>query len=247
MGKVLSLLYGVFAYLVFFLTFLYAIGFTEGMVVPKSINTVYDGITSPLGQSILINVLLLGAFGIQHSIMARPAFKKWWTKIIPEPVERSTFVLVGSLLLGLMMWQWRPIQDTFWKVEHDLVCAALRTISLLGWAMVLYSSFLIDHFELFGLKQVYLHWTGKTSSHPPFIVRSLYRYVRHPLMLGFMIAFWATPDMTYGHLLFCCVTTAYVLVALQLEERDLVAVIGKDYESYCKRTPMLIPLPTKGN
>lgn len=242
MNKTVAILYGVIAYVVFLAAFLYAIGFVESMVVPKAIN---DGEATSAITAVIINVLLLGLFGIQHSIMARPAFKDWWTRIVPKPVERSTFVLIASLILVLMYWQWRPMIGVVWHVEAQWARVLLFAVSFMGWALVLYSTFLIDHFDLFGLRQVWLHFKGKPYTFPHFQERSVYRYVRHPLMLGFIVAFWSTPHMTVGHMLFAVVTTAYILVALQIEERDLIKFHGDDYRNYRKRTSMLVPWPRR--
>jgi protein-S-isoprenylcysteine O-methyltransferase Ste14 len=234
--------YGLVAYAAFFVTFLYAIGFVSSLGVPKAIN---DGPVGPAGTAILVNVLLLGLFAVQHTIMARPAFKAWWTRIIPKPIERSTFVLAASACLLLLFWLWRPLPSSIWHVENAVGRGVLIGISMVGWAIVLYSSFLIDHFDLFGLRQVVLHARGIEYRHHPFVERSLYRLIRHPLMAGFIIAFWVTPDMTVGHLLFAGVTTAYILFGITVEERDLVKFLGDDYLAYRRRTPMLIPHPTR--
>lgn len=244
MGKNSILTYGIIAYIAFLITILYAIGFVGNWVVPKSIDT---GDVRPLGQTILINVVLLGLFAVQHTIMARPAFKIWWTRIIPESVERSTFVLVASLLLLLLFWQWRPMPTVVWQIDQPVVSTALQCLSLVGWIMVFYSSFLIDHFDLFGLRQVVLHYRGQEYTHPSFAVRSLYRWIRHPLMAGFLIAFWFTPTMTQGHLLFAFVTTGYIFFGIWVEERDLAKVLGDDYEKYRKRTAMIIPISKGGS
>ncbi len=230
--------YGLVAYGFFLAAFLYAIGFLTVGLVPKSIDT---GPAVPLWEAILVNSLLLGAFAVQHTIMARPAFKRWWTQIIPPAMERSTFVLAASLLLLLLFWQWRPIPGMLWQVEHPVGWTLLTGISLLGWATVLYTSFLIDHFDLFGLRQVFLNWRGQPYTHPRFIERSLYRVIRHPLMAGFLVAFWFTPTMTYGHLLFAGLTTAYIFIGVAFEERDLVRALGPQYLDYRARTPMLCP------
>ena len=230
--------YGVAAYFVFLATFLYLIGFVGGLVVPKDVNT---GEAGPLGAALLINSLLLGLFAVQHAVMARPAFKAWWTRIVPEAVERSTYVLATCVVLGLMVWQWRPIEGTIWLIEQPFASGLLQALSFFGWGLVLFSSFLIDHFDLFGLRQVWLYFRGKEYTQHPFVERSLYRIVRHPLMLGFLIAFWATPNMTGGHLVFALLTTGYILIGTRIEERDLVQILGDDYIEYRARTPGLIP------
>jgi protein-S-isoprenylcysteine O-methyltransferase Ste14 len=227
-GRAAALAYGVASYLVFFASFVYTVAFIGNYGVPKSIDV---GSESELGPSILINVALLGAFALQHSVMARPAFKRWWTTVIPPSCERSTYVLVSSLLLILLLWQWRPITTTIWRVE-GVPAAILTAICWIGWLIALASTWLIDHFELFGLRQARV---------AAFKTPLLYRLVRHPLMLGFLLAFWATPHMTAGHLLFAAVMTAYILVGVRLEERDLVAQFGATYEQYRRRVPMLVP------
>ncbi|MHC4106909.1 MAG: methanethiol S-methyltransferase [Planctomycetota bacterium] len=242
MNRVAVFVYGVVAYVIFFVTFCYAIGFVGSLVVPKGID---DGAEGSLGAAIGINVVLLLLFGGQHSIMARPAFKDWWTKIVPVAIERSTFVLLASLILVLMFWQWRPVTASIWQIDAPWARNILIGISLFGWLLVLYSTFLIDHFDLFGLRQVYLYLRGRPYTPPAFVERSIYRLVRHPLMLGFLIAFWVTPDMTAGHLLFAVVTTVYVLAAIQVEERDLARSLGDDYREYRTRTRMLVPLPKR--
>ena len=194
----------------------------------------------------MINLLLLGLFAIQHSTMARPGFKAKWTKIVPEPIERSTYVLFTSVLLIVMVWQWRPMTATIiWQVDTSAIRAILQSLSVLGFGIVLYSSFLIDHFDLFGLRQVVLCFRGQPYTSPVFRTRSLYRYIRHPLLAGFFIAFWATPTMTAGHLLFAVATSAYMFIGLTLEERDLLKVLGDDYKQYRAETPMLLPLGKK--
>lgn len=239
MKKTVFLLFGLIGYVSFLVTILYAIGFVGNLVVPKSIDSGAEG---NVGSAILINVLLLGLFALQHSIMARPAFKSWWTRIIPTTIERSVYVLLTSAILLFMFWQWRPIGATVWTVDQPVVKTILTIVSLIGWALVFYSSFIIDHFDLFGLKQVVLFWQGRELPQPAFAARSLYKFVRHPLMLGFLLAFWSAPTMTQGHLLFAAVTTAYILVAIQLEERDLLKALGEDYRSYRSRTPMILPI-----
>lgn len=239
--RVATFVYGLICYAIFFLTFLYLIGFVGNWVVPKSIDRggVSDG---PVWLAIIINSIPLAAFAIQHTVMARPAFKEWWTRYIPQPMERSTFVLVSCLILIVMVIVWRPMTDwSLWTVEAPLGRAILAGISLSGWAIVLFSSFLIDHFELFGLRQVTLRLLGRDYEPPRFVERSFYRVIRHPLMVGFMIAFWATPEMTAGHLLFAGLTTGYILFGVQIEERTLVALHGESYLEYRKRAGMFLP------
>ena len=240
MSRVVIFLYGLLAYACFFFTILYAIGFVGGIVVPKGID---DGTVGAVGPSILINVAFLLTFAVQHTIMARPAFKRWWTRIIPKAAERSTFVIVTSAILVTTFWQWRPLTGIVWDVETPALRAVLWGGFALGWGMVFYSTFLIDHFDLFGLRQVVLNLRRRPYAPTPFVERSLYRIVRNPLMLGFVIAFWTTPTMTTGHLLFAAVTTAYIIFGINVEERDIAKALGPEYESYRARTPMLIPIP----
>ena len=232
--------YGVVSYLAFLATFLYAVGLVGNLLVPKSIDV---GTIGPPGTAALIDSLLLAFFAVPHSVMARPAFKRWWTKFVPRPIERSTYVLISSLLLGLLFWQWRPIPSVVWHVGLPVGRWILLAIFWLGWAIVLLSTFLIDDFDLFGLRQVYLFATGQPYRPVEFKNPGLYRYIRHPLMTGFLIAFWVTPTMTAGHLLFALATTAYILVALQFEERDLERFHGERYRAYQQRAGMLLPLP----
>lgn len=243
MSRLLILLYGAVAYVIFLASFLYAVGFVGGFVVPKTIDS---GPESGTMMAILMDLVLLSLFAVQHSVMARPFFKRWWTRIIPPAAERSTYVLASSLLLFLMFWQWRPIPGVVWNVTQPALAAILWALFGLGWLVVLVSTFLINHFDLFGLRQVYLHFTGQPYTPIPFTSPWLYRLVRHPIMVGFLIAFWATPMMTQGHLLFAAVVTAYVLVALQLEERDLLAYHGETYSAYQRQVRMLLPLPVAG-
>jgi len=240
MSRILAIAYGATSYLLFLASFLYAVGFVGDLLVPKSIDS---GPTDALPASVLVDMLLLLLFAVPHSVMARPAFKRWWTRFVPPPVERSTYVLVSSLTLGFLFWQWRPIPSGFWHVANPVGRWLLHAVFWCGWAIVLVSTFLIDHFDLFGLRQIYLYASGRVYSPPTFRTPGLYRYVRHPLMLGFLIAFWAAPTMTAGHLLFAGATTGYILIALQLEERDLVGFHGERYQGYQQQTRMLLPIP----
>ncbi len=243
MAKGLAFLYGAVAYLVFLLAFLYAIGFTGNVIVPKGID---DGAVGPVGQAILINVVLLGLFAIQHSVMARPGFKRWWTGFVPEAIERSTFVLFASLLLLLLYWQWRPMTGTVWSVTGSTSSTILWAVFGVGWVVVLLSTFMIGHFHLFGLTQVTVNLRGGEPEPTAFKSPGFYNLVRHPIMVGFIIAFWATPEMTTGHLLFAAVTTVYILIAIQLEERDLAEMLGQAYVEYRTRVPALIPFTKRG-
>lgn len=242
-GRWMAFLYGSAVYVVFLGTFLYAIGFVGNLVVPKSIDT---GEVAPVSVAIPINVLLLVLFVIQHTVMARPGFKARWTRIVPKPIERSTFVLATSIVLILLFWQWRPMPQVVWSVDHPAGRVVLWGLFGAGWALVLYASFLIDHFDLFGLRQVYRHWRGLPHAHPVFVMPWLYKLIRNPLMLGFLIAFWSTPVMTQGHLLFSVLTTGYIFMGIAFEERDLLRMLGEDYRQYRARTPMLMPMPWRG-
>jgi protein-S-isoprenylcysteine O-methyltransferase Ste14 len=239
MKRFLTVGYGVAAYLLFLAAFLYLFGFVGNFWVPR---TVDRGLSAPVGQAVLIDLLLLGAFGVQHSVMARPAFKAWWTRFVPASVERSTYVLLSSAVLVLLYWQWRTLPAVIWDVWQPAGRLSLWTLFWLGWVIALVSTFMVSHFDLFGLRQVYLAWRGKPYTHIGFHARWLYRLVRHPLMLGFVIAFWAIPTMTAGHLLFSIAMTGYILVATKLEERDLVAALGDQYREYRRTVPMLLPL-----
>lgn len=236
--KFIAFLYGIAAYLVFFVTILYAIGFVMGLVVPKAIDT---GTDTPTAEAVIINLLLMTLFAVQHSVMARQQFKAWWTQFVPKPVERSTYVLLASLSLLLLFWQWRPLPTVVWDVGNPDLAVTLVTLSFAGWVLVFTSTFIINHFELFGLHQVTNHLVGKETAPPRFKTPLLYKFVRHPIYLGFIIAFWAAPVMTAGHLLFAAVTTLYIFVGIALEESDLVDLFGDEYRQYKQRVSMLIP------
>lgn len=237
-GKACAFVFGLAAYLVFFVTFLYAIGFVSGLVVPKTIDS---GTVVPLGEAAIIDLLLMVLFAVQHSVMARRQFKQWWTRYVPQPVERSVYVLFASLALILLFWQWRPMPAVVWQIADPQIAMAVMALSFFGWLLVLTSTFLINHFELFGLHQVVNNMTGGTMPAPHFKTPALYKLVRHPIYLGFIIAFWAAPTMTVGHLLFAAVTTAYIFVGIFLEERDLTELFGDEYRRYKQRVAMLIP------
>jgi protein-S-isoprenylcysteine O-methyltransferase Ste14 len=236
--RFIAFLYGIAAYLVFFVTILYAIGFVMGVMVPKTIDT---GAEAPVVRAVIINLLLMSLFAVQHSVMARRQFKAWWTQFVPKPVERSTYVLFASLSLLLLFWQWRPLPSIVWSVENPDLAVTLVTLSFAGWVLVFTSTFMINHFELFGLHQVTDHLVGKQTAAPRFKTPLLYKFVRHPIYLGFIVAFWATPIMTAGHLLFAAVTTLYIFVGIALEESDLVDLFGDEYRQYKQRVSMLIP------
>ncbi|MGL3106226.1 methanethiol S-methyltransferase [Bradyrhizobium sp. BR 1432] len=236
--KFVAFLYGIAAYLVFFVTILYAIGFVMGLVVPKTIDT---GTATPPVEAVIVNLLLMSLFAIQHSVMARQSFKAWWTQFVPKPVERSTYVLLASLSLLLLFWQWRPLPAVIWEVQDPDLAVTLVTLSFAGWVLVFTSTYMINHFELFGLHQVTNHLVGKEAAPARFKTPLLYNFVRHPIYLGFIIAFWAAPVMTAGHLLFAAVTTLYIFVGIALEERDLIDLFGDEYRQYKQRVSMLIP------
>jgi protein-S-isoprenylcysteine O-methyltransferase Ste14 len=237
-GRISAFLYGIVAYVVFFVAFLYAIGFVEDLVVPKTIDS---GTAAPIAQALIINLVLMSIFAIQHSVMARPQFKQWWTKCVPPSVERTTYVLFASLALALLIWQWQPMPTVVWQIADLQMAMAVTCLSFVGWLIVLTSTFLINHFELFGLHQVTNNLTGRSMPAPRFRTPLYYHFVRHPIYLGFIIAFWAAPTMTVGHLLFAAVTTAYIIVGIQLEERDLIDIFGDQYRSYKSRVSMLVP------
>jgi protein-S-isoprenylcysteine O-methyltransferase Ste14 len=240
--RVAIFIYGIVSYALFFGTFLYAIGFIGNLIVPKSIDS---GRTGPLGEALLIDAGLLTLFAVQHSLMARPWFKRAWTRLVPKPAERSTYVLLSSLALLLLFWQWQPIGGVVWNVEKPALQLVIYALYATGWVLVLLSTFLINHFDLFGLRQVFLFLIGRPYTQLKFGTPILYRHIRHPLYLGWLFAFWSTPTMTVAHLVFAIATTAYIFVAIQLEEKDLVDAYGDDYRRYKKTVPMIIPIGRK--
>jgi protein-S-isoprenylcysteine O-methyltransferase Ste14 len=241
-ARFVAFIYGFASYAIFFVAFLYAIGFVSGLMVPKTIDKPIDtGAAAPLPEAIIIDLVLMSVFAIQHSVMARKQFKQWWTQFVPKPVERSTYVLLSSLALVLLFWQWRPIPTVVWEITSPVIAMTILGLSLIGWLIVLTSTFLINHFELFGLHQVANNLTGRPMPAPRFRTPLYYKFVRHPIYLGFIIAFWAAATMTAGHLLFAAVTTAYIFVGIFLEERDLVDLFGDDYRRYKDRVSMVLP------
>ncbi len=244
MPAFLMFVYGVASYAIFLVTFLYLIAFAGNLPVPKTIDS---GAPVELIEAVVVNLMLLGVFAVQHSVMARPAFKRWWTRFVPEPIERSSYVLAASAALALILWQWRPIAEPIvWNVEDRVATITIQSIFFLGWALLLLSSFLINHFELFGLSQVYYRLVGRTPKAEEFRTPLLYRHVRHPLYLGFILGSWATPKMSLGHLLFAVGMTGYILIGIYFEERDLVNQFGERYLRYRERVNMLLPWPRKG-
>jgi methanethiol S-methyltransferase len=238
MGRLIALLYGLVSYVIFFVTFLYAIGFVTGLGVPKTIDS---GPVGPLAESLVVDLVLMSVFALQHSIMARKQFKQWWTRLVPKSVERSTYVLFSSLALILLFGYWRPIPTTVWDIADPALALAVIGLAFVGFLIVLSSTFMINHFELFGLHQVASNLVGREAPPARFRTPLYYKFVRHPIYLGFIVAFWAAPTMTLGHLLFAAVTTAYIVVGILLEERDLIELFGDEYRRYRQRVSMLVP------
>lgn len=237
---IFGFIYGILCYAAFVASFLYAIGFVGNLGVPKSIDSPPS---TPLATALLVDAALLGLFALQHSLMARAACKAWWARNLPRALERSTFVLISSLLLGLLFWQWQAMDGVIWQVESRAGRGGLNTLFWLGWLLALWSTFMLSHCDLFGLRQVWLRLRGVDYTPVPFNAGALYRFVRHPLMLGFLIAFWATPSMSLGHLLFATAMTAYIFIGIFFEERDLAAAHGAAFEQYRKDVPMIFPAP----
>ena len=235
----IGLLYGLLVYVFFIGTFGYAIGFVGDLVVPKGVD---GGVATPLLEAAAVDLALLGLFALQHSMMARSGFKRWWTRVVPESVERSTYVLAATAALALLLWQWRPIAEpVVWHLAHPAARTLLWAVFGIGWAIALVSTFLISHFELFGLRQVFAPLFGFEPPAPAFRTPLLYRHVRHPLYLGMVLGFWATPHMSAGHLLFAVTATGYILVGTWFEERDLIAQFGARYQAYREQVGMLLP------
>lgn len=238
MGRLMVFTYGVAAYVLALAAILYLIGFVGGIAVPRS---VHGSPAMAWWLALLIDAGLVGLFGLQHTVMARPSFKRWWTRVVPTPAERSTYVLIAAVLLGLLMSQWQPVAGTVWEVASPAARTVLWALFAIGWALVFYTTFLIDHFDLFGLRQVWLHLRGRPYEPPRFVERSVYKWVRHPLMLGFIVAFWAAPTMSASRLAFALLMTAYILIGVAFEERDLRGHHGVAYEEYRRRVGMLLP------
>lgn len=244
MGKLLALIFGVVSYAIFFGSFLYWIGFVSNMIVPKGIDS---GVETATATALIINLALLALFGVQHTVMARPGFKEGWTRVVPKSIERSTYVLLSSAILILLYWQWRPMPGVIWEVEAAWAQSLLWAVLFGGILIVLLSTFIIDHFDLFGLRQVWLNLREKAYSHPGFKVTFFYKFVRHPLYVGWIMSMWGTPRMTVGHLLFAAGLTTYIFIAIYYEEKDLVKFLGDDYIQYKEKVPMIIPTIGKGH
>ena len=238
MARIIVFAYGLGAYGLFFAAFLYLVGFLANLVVPKGIDA---GLATPMPSALLVNLGLVALFGVQHSLMARPGFKTWLTRFVPKSAERSTYVLATSLVLILMYWQWRPMTDVIWQVNSTWLATALWGVFATGFLIVLLSTFIVDHFDLFGLRQVTLNLLRRSYRHPPFRVTYFYRFIRHPIYLGLLLAFWATPQMTLGHLVFALGMSAYIFIGVRFEERDLETFLGEEYRRYRERVPMLLP------
>jgi protein-S-isoprenylcysteine O-methyltransferase Ste14 len=244
MKRFIFFLYGIICYIIFLGAFLYAIGFTGDLVVTKTIDSGFQG---GIGGTLIVNLLLLSLFAVQHSVMARQAFKKRWTKIIPRPIERNTYVLFSSLVLIILFYFWRPLPEQIWNTGGTVIAPILTVLFFGGWFVVLTGTYLINHFNLFGLQQVYLYLKKREQQYPKFVTPFYYQFVRHPLMLGFIIAFWAAPVMTLGHLLFAVASTGYILIAIQLEEQDLVRFHGEAHKRYQRKVSQIIPMPRRKN
>ena len=239
MHRFVALAYAAVVYLFFFAVFVYSIGFVGNVFVPKTIDAGGEG--APLGVALLTNLALLSLFAVQHSVMARPAFKRWWTRLVPRPVERATYVLFSSLAMLALFVFWRPMTGVVWELESEAARAVVQGIYFSGWALLLYATFLIDHFDLFGIRQAVQHWKGESHAKQLFVTPGLYRFVRHPIYVAWLVIFWAAPTMTVVHALFTAMTPAYSLLAIPLEERDLVGEFGETYRSYRRSTPALAP------
>ena len=240
MNRVIAFIYGVVAYVIFLAVFLYMVGFLANQWVPRTVDNAPE---ASIGTALGINLLLVSLFGLQHTVMARPTFKRWWTQFVPQSVERSTYVMLTNVILVLLYWQWRSMPESVWLIQNSAGATVLWGIFAAGWVLVLVTTFLINHFELFGLQQIWFHLRNKTPKPHAFVTPGPYKLVRHPLYVGWLMTFWATPAMTAGHLVFALGMTVYILVAIYFEERNLLEYHGEVYAEYRQRTPMLIPLP----